>query len=152
MTVLVLSIGLCLVVTALRPQGLALFRQSPAREVSSGQPASINPISLAEAVQHFNDGKTLFADARLPEDYAAGHVHGAFSMPLYQFDEWIADFLATTAPETPIVTYCEGPDCYLAQELAERLAGLGFESVFFLEDGWGQWQAQGLPAATGEGP
>jgi rhodanese-related sulfurtransferase len=147
--VLALSVVLCLVVTALRPPGLALFRQSPERGVPADQPTATSAIPLAEAVQRFDDGKTLFADARSPEDYAAGHVDGAFSLSLYQFDEWIADFLVSTAPETPIVTYCEGADCYLARELAERLAELGFETVFFLEDGWGQWQAQGLPAATG---
>ncbi len=147
--VLLLSIVLCLVVTALRPQGLKLFLQLPEKNRSSDQPTETSAIPLAEAIQRFGDGKTLFADARSPEDYAAGHIQGARSLALYRFDEWIADFLATTALETPIVTYCEGADCELSHELAERLAALGFETVYVLEDGWGQWQAQGLPGATG---
>jgi len=151
--VLLLSVGLCLVVTVFRPQGLKLFRLAPEKSKPADQLTGTSAIPLAEAVQRFGDGKTLFADARSQEDYAAGHIDGARSLALYRFDEWITDFLATTALETPIITYCEGADCYLARELAERLAALGFETVFFLEDGWGQWQVQGLPGATGtEGP
>ena len=147
--VIMLSVGLCVVVTALRPQGLGLFGHSPERSASSDETSASSAISMTEAAQRFTDGSALFADARFIEDYAAGHIKGARSMPLNQFDEWIAEFLATTAQETRIITYCDGADCYLARELAERLAMLGYESVYFLENGWGQWQAQGLPLAKG---
>jgi len=147
--IVLLSLVLCLLVTMLRPGSPGFWRRAPEATEPSEQLAASRVITLAQAIERYDKGKTLFADARSPEDYAAGHVQGALSLPLYQFDEWIDEFLAANNPETPIVTYCGGANCDLARELAERFAMLGFEAVFFLEDGWGQWQAQGLPGATG---
>lgn len=64
--VLSLSVILCLVVTTLRPQGLNLFRLVPEKNKPADPLTGTNAISLAEALQHFGDGKTLFADARSP--------------------------------------------------------------------------------------
>jgi rhodanese-related sulfurtransferase len=62
-------------------------------------------------------------DARSADDYAAGHVPGAISMPH-------ATITAETAAALPrdqlVVTYCWGPHCNGATQAAAKLAALGF--------------------------
>jgi rhodanese-related sulfurtransferase len=147
--VLLLSVGLCLAVTALRPGVWGLLRGAAPSEQPPEPQTGASRLGLDQAIQRFGDGVTLFADARAEEDFAAGHIDKALSLPFYQFDEWIGAFLTQTDPKTPIIAYCDGPHCDLGRELAARLAALGFETVFYLEDGWGQWQAKGLPTASG---
>jgi rhodanese-related sulfurtransferase len=69
------------------------------------------------------DHEFVVLDARSADDYAAGHVPGAISMPH-----------ATITPETVaalprdqlVVTYCWGPHCNGATQAAAKLAALGF--------------------------
>jgi rhodanese-related sulfurtransferase len=44
-----------------------------------------------------------------------------------------------------IITYCDGPNCHLAPELAEFLFFNGFDHVFYLENGWTRWRDHGYP-------
>jgi rhodanese-related sulfurtransferase len=78
-------------------------------------------------------------DARSADDYAAGHVPGAISMPH-----------ATITPETAaalprdqlVVTYCWGPNCNGATQAAAKLAALGF-SVKEMLGGFDYWCRDG---------
>jgi len=63
-------------------------------------------------------------------------------------DIWMPDFFSTTSPETPLIIYCSGPRCHLAERLAERLYGFGFTAVQVLADGWNGWLASGYPTAS----
>ena len=84
------------------------------------------------------------------EDYAAGHIAGAVNVPEPRFDEMIGPFLESTAPETLIITYCDGANCPLSKNLAGKLKLLGFEKVYQLPDGWGKWRAYRMPIEKGE--
>jgi rhodanese-related sulfurtransferase len=130
-------------VNSLRPDGL------PAAGAAAG--TADGAITVDEALAHFESGDALFADARAPQDFSAGHIQGARSLPEHEFDAWIGEFLAGTPPEALIITYCDGAQCPLARSLAEKLSALGFSSARYMADGWEQWQARGLPRSTGSG-
>ncbi len=117
---------------------------------ASGMSNAIGELSIEEAVRLFEEGKAQFVDARSEADYRAGHIKGAVNIPDVNFENHIGSFLEKTAAETVLITYCEGDACTLSKSLAEKLALAGFEKVFHLKNGWGQWRERGLPIAGGQ--
>jgi len=124
--------------------------RSPAAVNASDGTNAIGDISIEEAVRLFEKGAALFVDARSEVDYRAGHIAGAVNIPELDFENHIGSFLEKTAAETVLITYCEGDTCTLSKSLAEKLSLAGFENVFHLKNGWGQWKERGLPIDSGQ--
>ena len=110
---------------------------------------AIGDMSIEEAIRLFEEGAALFVDARSETDYRAGHIKGAVNIPELDFENYIGSFLEKTTANTVLITYCEGNACTLSKSLAEKLSLAGFEKVFHLQNGWGQWKERGLPTASG---
>ena len=102
-------------------------------------------ISFDQARKLFEERNALFADARPLIAYEAGHIQGAVHLDPHALDLWVNRLMASFPSDQPIVTYCEGPRCVLAKELAEKLTWLGFEEVYYLVDGWGVWLEHHMP-------
>jgi rhodanese-related sulfurtransferase len=83
-------------------------------------------------------------DARRPEDFALGHLPGALSLPVEEFDAHFAQVAPRLSPGTPIVVYCGGGDCTLSHELAATLRQMGYGGAQVLRGGLAAWQAAGL--------
>ena len=122
---------------------------SPAAVSEPDGTNAIGDMSVEEAVRLFEKGAALFVDARSEADYRAGHIKGAVNIPDLNFENHIGSFLEKTPAETVLITYCEGDSCTLSKSLAEKLSLAGFENVFHLQNGWGQWRERGLPTASG---
>ena len=146
--ILMVVISLALVTNSLRPSGLRLIDTG----IPIMQPAEANnpirAIPLDKAIEKYKRWETLFVDARSYEDYMAGHIKGALNLPDYQFDEWIDDFLSRTDTDIEIITYCDGEDCSLGHNVAEKLYQLGFERVSYLVNGLTKWQESALPVVS----
>jgi rhodanese-related sulfurtransferase len=145
--ILLVAVTAALVVNSFRPSGIRIFETPASSAVSdgasSGEPGS--EISLSEAMDRYSAGDTLFADARPPADFRAGHIDGARNLPVADFESWIGDFMAEVAPETPIITYCDGVNCELGIELARELTWAGYTNVRHLANGWTRWREAGMP-------
>lgn len=89
-------------------------------------------------------GEVLVIDVRPAEEYQAGHIPGARSVPLAELQERLGEL----PKRSPIVAYCRGPYCVLAIEAVSRLRALGFRADR-LEAGVPDWSARGLPLETG---
>lgn len=89
-------------------------------------------------------GEVTVLDVRPEEEYLAGHIPGALSVPLEDLEARLADL----PPGREVVAYCRGPYCVLAVEAVERLRARGVHAVR-LDEGVPQWRARGLPVATG---
>jgi hypothetical protein len=76
-----------------------------------------------------------------PEEFAAGHIPAALSVPLERLDA----ALARLPRRTQIVAYCRGPYCVLAVQAVERLRARGFQARR-LAGGMPEWRL----AAVGE--
>jgi rhodanese-related sulfurtransferase len=141
---------------ALRERSLPLLGntktvdRSPAAVNAPDGTNVIGDMSIEEAVRLFEKGAALFVDARSEADYRAGHIKGAVNIPELDFENHIGSFLEKTAAETVLITYCEGDTCTLSKSLAEKLSLAGFENVFHLKNGWGQWKERGLPIDSGQ--
>lgn len=86
-------------------------------------------------------------DVRPPQEYAAGHIPGALSIPVDELEARLAELPRGTS----IVAYCRGPFCLYAPTAVTALRRRGFQAQR-LEDGFPEWRLAGLPVATGPAP
>lgn len=84
------------------------------------------------------DGVTLL-DVRPEDEFAAGHLPGALSVPLDRLEA----VMAGLPRDREIVAYCRGPYCVLSFDAVEALRRHGFRARR-LEDGFPEWKAAGL--------
>ncbi len=106
-------------------------------------------IRLEAVARLFEHDAAAFIDAREPDEYAAGHIPRAISMPydavsaeperLEQFD----------AGGKPIVVYCGGGNCELSLSLAWDLIYAGQQRVVVYMGGFPEWEQAGQPVETG---
>jgi rhodanese-related sulfurtransferase/DNA-binding transcriptional ArsR family regulator len=94
----------------------------------------------AEALRaKVRSGEVTLLDVRPEEEFAAGHLPGALSVPLPALLKRLAELPA----HREIVAYCRGPYCVLAVEAVKRLRARGLRAVR-LEDGVLEWASHGL--------
>jgi rhodanese-related sulfurtransferase/DNA-binding transcriptional ArsR family regulator len=106
---------------------------------------ALEPVSRPELVERAGRGDVVILDVRPPEEFAAGHIPAAISVPLDRLDAALAGL-----PEgTEIVAYCRGPYCVLAVQAVERLRAGGFQARR-LDGGMPEWRLAGLPVAVGQ--
>jgi rhodanese-related sulfurtransferase len=147
-----LSIAAAFMVNYFLPDGIALVGQW---DTSQGVVTAMakNDIviegieigTVDEARQLFDSGEYVFVDARSPEDFEAGHIPGAVSLPVGQSEERVAAFLERYPPEGSIITYCSGRTCQDSHHLAEFLLEFGYDNVTVFIDGFPGWEAEGHP-------
>ncbi|NUW39483.1 ArsR/SmtB family transcription factor [Nonomuraea rhodomycinica] len=107
-------------------------------------PADTEQLTRAELLRRIQDGDVTVIDVRPREEYAAGHIPGALSIPV---DE-LLDRLAELPEDGTVVAYCRGAYCVFAHDAVRALTGQGRRAVR-LEDGMLEWRLAELPVATG---
>ena len=105
---------------------------------------ALEPVSRAELVERAARGDVVL-DVRPAEEFVAGHIPGALSIPLDQLEA----ALARLPKRARIVAYCRGPYCVLAPQAVQRLRAKGF-TARRLVDGMPEWRLAGLPVAAGK--
>jgi rhodanese-related sulfurtransferase/DNA-binding transcriptional ArsR family regulator len=109
-----------------------------------GAPEELEPIGRDELVRRARSGDVVLLDLRPREEYEAGHIPGAVSIPLEDLEEQ----LALLPPGAEIVAYCRGPYCVMAPRGIALLRRHGYR-VRRLEDGVAEWRLAGLPVTAG---
>jgi len=104
----------------------------------------LEPVTREELLARTDDGSVLVLDVRPKEEYQAGHIPGAISIPMAHLEERLADL----PRGTEIVAYCRGPYCVLAPQALEVLRRHGFKARR-LQDGLPEWRHAGLPVQIG---
>jgi len=119
--------------------------------------AGIRFIALAETEDLFAQRMQgaeglLFIDSRGREDFTAGHIPGALSVPLDRVQgsrktdpesKWTGT-LDFPGAQT-LVVYCEGGDCQTSLSLAKIIHDKGYTDIRIFAGGWAEWSAAGLP-------
>jgi rhodanese-related sulfurtransferase/DNA-binding transcriptional ArsR family regulator len=108
---------------------------------------SLEPVSRAELLRRLKRGEDLVVlDVRPLEEFAAGHLPRAISIPLAELRRRLREL----PRDREVVAYCRGPYCAFAHKAVRVLQQAGFRARR-LEDGLPEWRAEGLPVvATGE--
>jgi rhodanese-related sulfurtransferase len=95
----------------------------------------VDAIDIEELRERLNRGDVVLVDVRPEEEFRAGHIEGARSIPLEELEERLAEL----PPDAEIVAYCRGPFCAYAHEAVRRLDA-GGRSVRRLDEGWPEWR------------
>jgi rhodanese-related sulfurtransferase len=107
-------------------------------------PDELEPVSREALLERVHRGEAAVIDVRPAEEYAAGHVPGAVSIPLAELRQRLGELPAGVE----IVAYCRGPYCVLAPEALTVLRASGFPARR-LEDGFPEWRLAGMPVEVG---
>ncbi|MBW2200555.1 MAG: metalloregulator ArsR/SmtB family transcription factor [Deltaproteobacteria bacterium] len=105
----------------------------------------MEPVNRNNLLKRVIDAAVTVLDVRPVEEYRAGHIPGALSVPLGQLKK----LLSKLPRDQEIVAYCRGPYCVLAVEAVEMLRKQGFKAIR-LEDGIQDWRAMGLTLEVGD--
>ncbi|MBF0219066.1 MAG: rhodanese-like domain-containing protein [Gammaproteobacteria bacterium] len=86
----------------------------------------------------------VIIDVRHRENYAEGHIEGAKNHLDTLLDAAVlAGYLESK--ETPVIFYCNGPDCLRSSHAASLAYSLGYQRVYWYRDGWSGWLKERLP-------
>jgi len=132
-------------------QLLALLRKVADRHqaaVPAARDAYLGPDAGAELTREelrarVAAGSVVVLDVRPVEEYLAGHIPGAVSIPV---DE-LASRVGELPEQTEIVVYCRGEYCVLAYDAVRMLTERGRQAIR-LHDGMVEWRLAELPVDT----
>lgn len=107
----------------------------------------VEAIDRKELVARMRRGEIELVDVRPPEEFAAGHIEGARSIPLDELEQ----HLESLPSEREVIAYCRGPHCVLAQDAVRRMQAAGLRARK-LEEGWPEWRlSESKPTADVSG-
>jgi rhodanese-related sulfurtransferase/predicted transcriptional regulator len=95
----------------------------------------VEAIGRDELIERLRRGDIVLVDVRPGEEYAAGHIEGACSIPI---DE-LQDRLAELPADREVVAYCRGPFCAYAHQAVRTLQAAG-RAARRMEEGWPEWR------------
>ncbi len=105
---------------------------------------ALEPVGDQELRRRVRAGEVTVIDVRPREEYVAGHVPGAISLPLADLNQRLRDL----PKGRDIVAYCRGPYCVMALDAVDTLRAKGFRA-HRMEDGILEWRARGWRLETG---
>jgi rhodanese-related sulfurtransferase/DNA-binding transcriptional ArsR family regulator len=101
-------------------------------------------VSRTELVSRVRAGEAVVVDLRPADEFEAGHIAGALSIPLPELEARLAEL----PDDVEVVAYCRGPYCAMSPQAVALLERAG-RRARRLEDGYPEWRLAGLPVETG---
>ena len=97
----------------------------------------VDVIGRQELLARLRQGDVVLVDVRPTEEFDAGHISGARSIPLEELEQRLAEL----PDDREVVAYCRGPFCAYAHDAVRRLHAAG-RAASRLEQGWPEWKLQ----------
>jgi len=94
----------------------------------------VEAIGRDELVARLSRGDAVLVDVRPEEEYQAGHIEGARSIPIDELERRLAEL----PEDREVIAYCRGPFCAYAHQAVRTLREAGRQSRR-LEEGWPEW-------------
>jgi len=149
---LVVAILLALLTNTFSPAKIPLFGQwDDSKGVVRADPqdemyrVGFEIDNVEKAKEIYDEGNTIFIDARDSDAFEEGHIKGAVLFPIGEFDARIDSFLDRYELHQNIITYCSGRSCEDSHHLAQLLTEFGYENVSVMIDGFPGWVDKGFP-------
>ncbi len=108
-----------------------------------GERDDFEPVTPDELSRRMTNGEVVVLDVRPEQEYAAGHIAGARSIPVADISERLAEL----PREHEYVAYCRGPYCVYADEAVAVLRANGLKAQR-LSEGYPEWWLSGRPVHT----
>ena len=122
-------------------RGLAESRLAEVEQVAREyfeQRGAMEAVESEELLRRVRNGEVTVLDVRPPEEYRAGHIPGALSIPVGELKARLREL----PKDREVVAYCRGPYCVMAVEAVELLRKKDF-TAHRLEQGVIDWRARG---------
>ena len=123
-------------------RGLAETRLAEVAQVTRAyltERGAMETVPSSELLRRIKSGEVTVIDVRPPEEYRAGHLPGALSVPLPELKKRLAEL----PKDREIVAYCRGPYCVMAIDAVALLRKKGF-TAHRMEQGVVDFRARGL--------
>lgn len=105
---------------------------------------ALERVSGDELMRRVRNREVLVLDVRPVEEFRAGHIPGARSMPVSELKRRVAEL----PRDKEIVAYCRGPHCVMAIEAVELMRRNGLHAVR-MEHGVMDWRMRGWRLRAG---
>jgi rhodanese-related sulfurtransferase/DNA-binding HxlR family transcriptional regulator len=94
----------------------------------------VEAIGREELIARLSRGDAVLVDVRPAEEYAAGHIDGASSIPIDELERRLAEL----PEDREVIAYCRGPFCAYANDAVRTLERSG-RRARRLDEGWPEW-------------
>lgn len=129
-------------------RGLAESRLAEVEQVTRAflsERGEMEVVDGDELLRRARKGEVTVVDVRPIEEYRAGHIPGALSIPLPELKARLKDL----PKNREIVAYCRGPYCVMAIEAVDLLRRKGYRA-HRMEQGVMEWRARGWRVMAGD--
>ncbi|MGH9349778.1 MAG: ArsR/SmtB family transcription factor [Vicinamibacterales bacterium] len=107
---------------------------------------AMDGVGQKELLRRVRAGEVTVLDVRPREEYIAGHIPGALSIPVTDLRKRLGEL----PKGRDIVAYCRGPYCVMAFDAVELLRRKGLRA-HRMETGVNEWRARRWRIAAGDG-
>ncbi len=104
----------------------------------------LQPVTRQELRRLVRDDLVTVIDARPREEYEAGHIPGALSVPVAELKRRLAEI----PKDREVIAYCRGPYCVYSLEAVTLLREHGYRARRS-DEGLPDWRAKGLSVESG---
>ena len=147
--IIIISGALGIAVNAFRAEGIPLMERWQEKVLNEQLTGGLPAVSLKQVKEAYKSGAALLVDARDPEFFERGHIPGAVSFPVRDFDSVFPRLEEQLRAAPRVNTYCDGASCEMSVELTEKLLFAGLEYIEIFTGGIKQWQGAGQPIEEG---
>ena len=105
---------------------------------------TLEPVTRTELQRRLEDGSATIIDVRPRDEYEAGHIPGALSMPVDEVQRRIREL----PKNRDVIAYCRGPYCLYSLDVVTLLRKRGYRARR-ADEGLPDWRANGFPVALG---
>lgn len=123
---------------------LIIMAMSATQISSCNSNDNITSVSAPEFDKEIKANSVQLLDVRTPQEYAEGHIDGAFNINI-QSDDFRQRAEKELSKDSTILVYCRSGR--RSMEAAEMLTKLGYK-VVNLKGGIIEWKGDGLPVTT----
>lgn len=100
--------------------------------------ADVETIDRDELLARLSRGDVVLVDVRPSEEFEAGHIEGARSIPIDEFEQRMNEL----PKNREVIAYCRGPFCAYAHDAVRQLRASGRKAKR-LDGGWPEWRLAG---------
>jgi rhodanese-related sulfurtransferase len=97
----------------------------------------VEAIGRDELLARLRRGDVVLIDVRPEEEFAAGHIDGARSIPIDELKRRLTEL----PQDREVIAYCRGPFCAYAHEAVRTLKRAGHDARR-LDHGWPEWKLE----------
>jgi rhodanese-related sulfurtransferase/DNA-binding transcriptional ArsR family regulator len=105
---------------------------------------TLEPVTFQELRRLMRQDDVTVVDVRPADEYAAGHIPGALSVPVSDLKRRLREL----PKAREVIAYCRGRYCVYALDAVTVLRKHGYRARR-AQEGWPDWRAAGLPVEAG---